>query len=53
MAVVLEARNLNKSFGAVTAASEINVRVEEDSVVGLIGSNGAGKTTLSTWSPAT
>ena len=46
MAVVLEARNLNKSFGAVTAASEINVRVEEDSVVGLIGSNGAGKTTF-------
>jgi branched-chain amino acid transport system ATP-binding protein len=46
MAVVLEARNLNKSFGAVTAASDINVRVEQDSVVGLIGSNGAGKTTF-------
>jgi branched-chain amino acid transport system ATP-binding protein len=46
MAVVLEARSLNKSFGAVTAASDINVRVEQDSVVGLIGSNGAGKTTF-------
>ena len=45
-AVVLEARNLNKSFGAVTAASDINVRVEQDNVVGLIGSNGAGKTTF-------
>ena len=44
--VVLEARNLNKSFGAVTAAADINVRVEQDSVVGLIGSNGAGKTTF-------
>jgi branched-chain amino acid transport system ATP-binding protein len=46
MAVVLEARGLNKSFGAVTAASDINVSVEQDTVVGLIGSNGAGKTTF-------
>ena len=45
MAVVLEDRGLNKSFGAVTAAADINVAVEGDSVVGLIGSNGAGKTT--------
>jgi branched-chain amino acid transport system ATP-binding protein len=46
VANVLEARNLNKTFGAVTAAADINVRVEQDSVVGLIGSNGAGKTTF-------
>jgi branched-chain amino acid transport system ATP-binding protein len=46
MAIVLEARGLNKTFGAVTAASDINVAVEQDSVVGLIGSNGAGKTTF-------
>lgn len=46
MAVVLEAKGLNKSFGAVTAASDINVAVEQDTVVGLIGSNGAGKTTF-------
>jgi branched-chain amino acid transport system ATP-binding protein len=46
MPVVLEARGLNKTFGAVTAAADINVRVESDSVVGLIGSNGAGKTTF-------
>jgi branched-chain amino acid transport system ATP-binding protein len=46
MAIVLEARGLNKTFGAVTAASNINVAVEKDSVVGLIGSNGAGKTTF-------
>jgi branched-chain amino acid transport system ATP-binding protein len=44
--VVLEARNLQKSFGAVTAAADINVSVELDTVVGLIGSNGAGKTTF-------
>ena len=46
MSVILEARNLQKSFGAVTAAADINISVESDSVVGLIGSNGAGKTTF-------
>jgi len=46
MAIVLEAKGLNKTFGAVTAASDINVAVEKDSIVGLIGSNGAGKTTF-------
>jgi branched-chain amino acid transport system ATP-binding protein len=46
MAIVLEARGLNKNFGAVTAASDINVAVEQDAILGLIGSNGAGKTTF-------
>src|SRR5690242_4518923 len=46
MAIILEAKGLSKTFGAVTAANDINVRIEQDSVVGLIGSNGAGKTTF-------
>jgi len=46
MSVILETRGLIKSFGAVTAAAGIDFAVEEDSVVGLIGSNGAGKTTF-------
>jgi branched-chain amino acid transport system ATP-binding protein len=46
MPVILDARALSKSFGAVTAASEVSVAIEKDSVVGLIGSNGAGKTTF-------
>jgi branched-chain amino acid transport system ATP-binding protein len=46
MALILDARNLNKRFGAVTAATNINAAVEQDSVVGLIGTNGAGKTTF-------
>jgi len=46
MAVVLDARDLNKHFGAITAAMNINVAIEQDSVVGLIGTNGAGKTTF-------
>ena len=46
MAVILDARNLCKAFGAVTAASEVSAAIEKDSVVGLIGTNGAGKTTF-------
>lgn len=46
MSTILEARNLQKNFGAVTAAADINIRIESDTVVGLIGSNGAGKTTF-------
>jgi branched-chain amino acid transport system ATP-binding protein len=46
MAPILEARTLNKSFGAVTAAANVSISVEPDSVVGLIGTNGAGKTTF-------
>jgi branched-chain amino acid transport system ATP-binding protein len=43
---LLAAEGLNKSFGAVTAASNISLAFERDSVVSLIGANGAGKTTF-------
>jgi branched-chain amino acid transport system ATP-binding protein len=43
---ILDARGLNKSFGAITAAGNISVAIEKNSVVGLIGTNGAGKTTF-------
>lgn len=46
MAALLEARDLNKRFGAVTAAADITVAISSDTVVGLIGTNGAGKTTF-------
>ena len=46
MPVVINARGLCKTFGAVTAASEVSAAIEQDSVVGLIGTNGAGKTTF-------
>ncbi len=46
MATVLEVRDLEKSFGAVVAARDINVVVEEGETVGVIGANGAGKTTF-------
>lgn len=43
---ILETRKLNKSFGAVTAAKDLNVRIEKGEIVGVIGANGAGKTTF-------
>ena len=46
MVAVVEARHLNKSFGAVSPARDISVAIEEDTVTGLIGTNGAGKTTF-------
>jgi branched-chain amino acid transport system ATP-binding protein len=43
---ILEVRALNKRFGAVCAAQDIDVGIAKDSIVGLIGANGAGKTTF-------
>jgi branched-chain amino acid transport system ATP-binding protein len=43
---ILEAKGLTKKFGAVTAAANICVSIQPDTVVGLIGGNGAGKTTF-------
>lgn len=44
--IILHAKGLNKSFGAVVAAAEIDVAVPAGACVGLIGTNGAGKTTF-------
>ena len=46
MSAVLEVHDLEKSFGAVVAAHDINVVVEEGETIGVIGANGAGKTTF-------
>ena len=43
---LLEALGVEKRFGAVVAAADINVRVDAGERVSLIGSNGAGKTTF-------
>ncbi|WP_419875024.1 ABC transporter ATP-binding protein [Candidatus Pristimantibacillus sp. PTI5] len=42
---VLEVRNLQKSFGAVSAVADISFTVEAGEVFTIIGPNGAGKTT--------
>ena len=43
---VLAAQGLVKRFGAVTAAADISLAFDADTVVSLIGANGAGKTTF-------
>ncbi len=45
-APLLEAVGLNKRFGAVVAAQDLNISVPAGQRLSLIGSNGAGKTTF-------
>jgi len=45
-AALLEAQGVEKRFGAVVAAADVNVSVNAGERVSLIGSNGAGKTTF-------
>ncbi|MFC7546762.1 ABC transporter ATP-binding protein [Plantactinospora sp. GCM10030261] len=46
MGVVLECRQVRKSFGTVRALDGADLRVERGTIHGLVGENGAGKTTL-------
>ncbi|GCL64051.1 ABC transporter ATP-binding protein [Pseudaquabacterium pictum] len=46
MTLLLDAQGLQKRFGAVVAASDVNIAVQAGERVSLIGSNGAGKTTF-------
>lgn len=46
MTRVLEVRDLEKNFGGVVAAHNINATVDIGETIGIIGANGAGKTTF-------
>ena len=46
MSAILACEGLQKSFGAVSAAADVSLSFERDSVTSLIGANGAGKTTF-------
>lgn len=43
---ILNVNKLTKSFGGLTAVSNVNIELEQGELVGLIGPNGAGKTTV-------
>ena len=43
---ILETESLTKSFGALTAVSDVSLAIEAGTLHSIIGPNGAGKTTL-------
>lgn len=43
---ILSVKKLTKSFGGLTAVSNVSLELERGELVGLIGPNGAGKTTV-------
>ena len=45
MSRILEVTALTRSFGGLTAVSNVDLTLEQGEIVGLIGPNGAGKTT--------
>ncbi len=44
--LVIEAKNITKSFGELTVVRDFSTRIQRGDRVGLVGPNGAGKTTL-------
>ena len=44
--MILDAKQLSKSFGGLKAVNNAHIQVQQGSITGLIGPNGAGKTTL-------
>ena len=44
--ILLEARNLQISFGGVVAADDVSLAIERGKNLAIIGPNGAGKTTF-------
>ena len=52
MTLLLETRNVSKSYGTFRALDQVNMSVHQGELVAVVGPNGAGKTTWSICSPA-
>lgn len=46
MSVILEYKSVSKSFGEKQVLKEVNLQIESNKIVGLLGKNGSGKSTL-------
>lgn len=46
MSVIVEVKDVTKTFGKDTAVSNVSFTFEENKIYGLLGRNGAGKTTI-------
>lgn len=46
MEIILECKNLFKSYGGVPALADFNLTLYSGKIIGLLGPNGSGKTTL-------
>ena len=46
MSVILEYKAVNKSFGEKQVLKNINLKIESNKIIGLLGKNGSGKSTL-------
>ena len=44
--MLLEVKNLSKSFGGIKAVRDVSIGIEENGISAIIGPNGAGKTTF-------
>ena len=44
--IILEAKNVSKFFGTITALKDANLSLRSGEVLGVVGDNGAGKSTL-------
>ena len=44
--VILEVRNLSRSFGGLKAVQNVSFKLRRNEILGIIGPNGAGKTTV-------
>lgn len=43
---VIDVRNLTRSFGSLTAVSDVSFQVQQGAIFGLLGPNGSGKSTI-------